>query len=56
MPSPNRADGYTDSLPEIADLERVGEWIIECEDAGELLARVERLCGTGAAGGGPSRG
>ena len=53
------AERLTGRLAEIADPERVGEvgeWIIECEDAGELLARVEWLCETGAAGGGPSRG
>ena len=53
------AERLTGRLAEIADPERVGEvgeWIIECGDAGELLARVERLCETGTAGGGPSRG
>ena len=46
-------------LAEIADPERVGEvgeWLIECEDGDELLERVERLCGTTAAGDGHSRG
>ena len=46
-------------LAEIADPERVGEvgeWLIECEDGDELLERVERLCGTIAAGDGHSRG
>ena len=53
------AERLTGRLAEIADPERVGEvgeWIIECEEAGDLLARVERLCGTASAGGCPSRG
>ena len=47
-------------LAEIADAERtveVGEWLLECEDGGELLERVERLCASpGAAGDDPSPG
>ena len=46
-------------LAEIADAEctvEVGEWLLECEDGGGLLERVERLRGAGAAGGGPSPG
>ena len=46
-------------LPEITDRDRalaVGEWIIECEEGGELLQRVERLCTASADGDAPSRG
>ena len=42
-------------LAGIADPDRlceIGEWIIECEDGTELLARVERLRGASAAGDG----
>ena len=45
-------------LAGIADLERtaeVGEWLIECEDGGELLDRVERLGAAPVAGGDPLR-
>ena len=51
------AERLAERLADIADRERaveIGEWIIECEDGGELLERVERLCGTSAAGDGPS--
>ena len=53
------AERLAERLAEIADPERlgeVGEWLIECEHGDELLQRVERLCGTSAAGDGPSRG
>ena len=53
------AERLAGKLAEIADAERtveVGEWLLECEDGGELLDRVERLRGAGAAGGGPSPG
>ena len=45
-------------LAEIADPDRlseIGEWIIECEDGGALLARVERLGGASAPGDGLSQ-
>ena len=53
------AQRLAERLAEIADPERVaeiGEWLIECEHGDELLERVESLCGTSAAGDGPSRG
>ena len=53
------AERLAERLAEIADPERVaeiGEWLIECEHGDELIQRVERLCGTSAAGDGPSRG
>ena len=53
------AQRLAERLAEIADPERVaevGEWLIECEHGDELIQRVERLCGTSAAGDGPSRG
>ena len=53
------AQRLAERLAEIADPERVpevGEWLIECERGDELLERVESLCGTSAAGDGPSRG
>ena len=46
-------------LAEITDRDRalaVGEWIIDCEDGGELLRRVEGLCGPPAPEDGPARG
>ena len=49
------AERLAGKLAEVADPERVGEvgeWLLECEDGGELLDRVERLCAAGAAGGG----
>ena len=51
------AERLAGKLAEIADAERtveVGEWLLECEDGGELLERVERLCAAGAMRGGPS--
>ena len=53
------AQRLAERLAEIADPEQVaeiGEWLIECEHGDELLERVESLCGTSAAGDGPSRG
>ena len=53
------AQRLAERLAEIADPERmaeVGEWLIECEHGDELLDRVESLCGTPAAGDGPSHG
>ena len=53
------AQRLAERLAEIADPEQVaevGEWLIECEHGDELIQRVERLCGTSAAGDGPSRG
>ena len=49
------AERLAGRLAEIADPERVGEvsdWLLECESGEELLARVERLCESCAAGNG----
>ena len=38
------------AIPDPERLAGVGEWLLECEDGDEPLQRVERLCGTSAAG------
>ena len=48
---PQTAERLAQRLTEIADPERigeVGEWLIECDDADALLARVARLCAASA--------
>ena len=47
------AERLAGRLAELADPERaveIGEWLIECESGEELLARVEGLCESSAAG------
>ena len=49
---PETAERLAVQLARIPDPERlgeVGEWLLECETAEELLARVARLCGMAAA-------
>ena len=48
---PQTAERLAEQLTEIVDPERigeVGEWLIECDDADALLARVARLCAASA--------
>ena len=52
---PEFADRLDERLAEIEDPERaveVSDWLLECESGEELLARVERLCESCAAGNG----
>ena len=44
-----RLAGYLAEIPDPERLGEVGEWILECDEVGELLARVARLCETAAA-------
>ena len=52
---PELADRLDERLAGVADPERVvevGEWLLECESGEELLARVDGLCESSAAGDG----
>ena len=56
---PETAERLAGHLAKILDPERlgeVGEWILECDEGEELLARVARLCETVAAGDRASQG
>ena len=48
---PQTAERLTERLTEISDPEQVGDisdWLIDCDDADALLARVARLCAASA--------
>ena len=43
LPSDNRVSAFIEHIRDPNQLARVGGWLIECESASELLARLERL-------------
>ena len=47
----NRLAGKLATITDPERVDEIGRWLLRCEDGGELLERVERLCASpGAAG------